>query len=69
MKALFFSVFLFIFFPSCKRDKCIDKDAINPNAPCFYYIHYVCGCNGVTYSNECYAKNAGVTSFTEGECK
>lgn len=29
----------------------------------------VCGCDGVTYSNACGAKSAGVPKFTEGECK
>lgn len=29
----------------------------------------VCGCNGITYSNPCGAKAAGVPKFTEGECK
>ncbi len=29
----------------------------------------VCGCDGVTYSNVCGAKAAGVPKFTEGECK
>ena len=29
----------------------------------------VCGCDGVTYSNACGAKAAGVPKFTEGECK
>ena len=28
----------------------------------------VCGCNGVTYSNSCYATNAGVTTYFDGEC-
>ena len=28
----------------------------------------VCGCDGVTYSNACGAKAAGVPEFTEGEC-
>jgi hypothetical protein len=28
----------------------------------------VCGCDGVTYSNACSAKAAGVPEFTEGEC-
>jgi hypothetical protein len=28
----------------------------------------VCGCDGVTYSNACTAKAAGVPEVTEGEC-
>ena len=28
----------------------------------------VCGCDGVTYSNACAAKAAGVPEVTEGEC-
>lgn len=28
----------------------------------------VCGCNGVTYSNPCTAKAAGVAEFVDGEC-
>ncbi len=28
----------------------------------------VCGCDGKTYSNSCQATNAGVTSYTQGEC-
>ena len=29
----------------------------------------VCGCDGETYSNVCYARVNGVNSFTSGECK
>jgi hypothetical protein len=28
----------------------------------------VCGCDGVTYSNPCGAKAAGVPEFVDGEC-
>jgi hypothetical protein len=28
----------------------------------------VCGCDGLTYSNSCYAYIAGVKSYTDGEC-
>jgi Kazal-type serine protease inhibitor domain len=35
---------------------------------CLDVYRPVCGCNGVTYSNSCYAYIAGVKSYTEGEC-
>lgn len=50
-------------------DECIDPDLINPDIFCFDVWAPVCGCDGVTYSNDCYATAVGgVTSYTEGEC-
>jgi hypothetical protein len=48
---------------------CIDPSLIDPYAVCIDLWAPVCGCNGVTYSNECHAINyGGVTSWTDGEC-
>ena len=32
------------------------------------YYELVCGCNGMTYSNVCYAENAGITDWNKREC-
>ena len=49
------------------NDKCIDESKISNNS-CYEIYAPVCGCDGETYSNNCYAENAGVTDWTEGVC-
>ena len=67
-------IFLTIVFTHCAKDSddisCIDQDLINQNIDtiCLEVYEPVCGCNNETYSNECYARKAGVTSIVDGEC-
>ena len=35
---------------------------------CDDYEEPVCGCNGVTYMNSCYAEASGITFYTQGSC-
>ena len=49
--------------------ECVDNALIDPDMACFELWDPVCGCDGMTYSNSCYATYfGGVTSFEEGEC-
>ena len=47
---------------------CIDESKINPEGLCPMNYDPVCGCNNVTYSNECKAMIAGVTKWEKGAC-
>ena len=63
-----------IFILSCSsedptEDTCIDESIIDELSVCIEIYEPVCGCNGITYPNSCYATNFnGVLSFTNGAC-
>jgi hypothetical protein len=55
--------------PIVNNGNCIDSSLINDSVACFEVYDPVCGCDGITYSNSCYATSfEGVTSYVAGEC-
>jgi hypothetical protein len=74
MKKLLFILFLVV--ASCKdenlseplSDECIDPTRWGVIEACYKIYDPVCGCNEITYSNDCEAKAAGVVNWTRGKC-
>jgi hypothetical protein len=60
--------FIELFPFSCPVSECIDPSLIGSFPICPLIYAPVCGCNNITYDNDCIAQNNGVTSWTPGEC-
>lgn len=56
------SIFLF------NNEICVDPTLINDSIYCLEIYEPVCGCDGNTYPNYCYAERLGVFSYASEEC-
>lgn len=74
-RLLFFFLALFCLAATCKEarkttsDDCLDESKINPDMACIEVYEPVCGCDGKTYPNECYAQVSGITRWEKGPCE
>ena len=80
MKKLFLVLLISISVVSCEKEYecvssslfnneiCIDSTMINDSIYCIEIYEPVCGCDGITYPNYCYAERLGVVSYVSGEC-
>ena len=78
IKKLIFTILLFFFiisFSFCndtdleQEEMCIDESLIDDFTVCLTIYEPVCGCDGNTYSNNCFASSNGVLNYTKGTCE
>ena len=48
--------------------QCIDSSMVQPGAYCDPQWIPVCGCDGITYRNDCFSRINGLTSWNYGIC-
>ena len=68
MKTLIAAAVFGVMFISCDKDRgeCVEESCFDA-VPLYYQP--VCGCDGITYPNSCYAATFnGVTSYINGAC-
>tara|TARA_Y100000782_G_C10188226_1_gene268273 strand:+ start:8877 stop:9584 length:708 start_codon:yes stop_codon:yes gene_type:complete len=52
---------------ACEMDSSCMEQVVD-SIDCYLEYEPVCGCNGITYANECVANKLGITEYTSGTC-
>lgn len=55
--------------PPKAQEGCINPNRADSNRACFEIYKPVCGCDGETYANACYAERVGVLKWEMGACE
>ncbi|TND05050.1 MAG: hypothetical protein FD123_3670 [Bacteroidetes bacterium] len=61
-------LFLLLSFSGRISAQCIDSLAVQYGFACDPRFEPVCGCNGYTYRNDCFARNNGLLTWSQGIC-
>lgn len=65
------ALFALAFLAACSQDlpgKETCTAVLIEDCNCLQVYEPVCGCDNVTYSNDCFAGCSSIESYTEGEC-